>query len=510
MYIGKRCITKLASVTIISRTINLTDIIGLIVLSGSVIITGGPVGLDPGVGWHLAAGRWISTNHSIPFHQLFILPDLVPENWVHDQWLADFIMYKIYNYGGIMMLHLFVVGMFLSIVLWIFRAQALDYSSSPFAAFLSVLIVVQLLAVQLIIRPVVFSFLFFSVLFLYLQGKHLQRPAFKQEQTNWVFLVKSLGIAAIFFTTWANLHPGFMMGLILLIIDLILTLSTYKTPSFAYRLCTSCMLLFVAIGATLMNPYGYDLHLSIYRLLGNSYFTNLNQEWLSPNLLDTGMNPILFLLAILTLFLSSSQSKHLSFFQLLSLALFLFLALNSRRFIPFFAIVAVGPLTSAIDWLLTPIKHRFDRLTAFPPRVPLTFAVFLCMIGYVCIYKSLPIRNNVDSPTLMTADNREIKELVSTLPPHSRLFHSPNFGGLLTWNFWPKLNIFADDRNQIVPESVYKDFFKVTNGAPEWKTILDKYEINALLIEPTDALQWLVDSSWSCKRSHSGFKLCLR
>src|ERR1019366_750711 len=85
---------------------------------------------------------------------------------------------------------------------------------------------------------------------------------------------------------WVNVHGGFILGLVLLALfgcsriwNSLMAPSAgdhQKIVQLALAFCT-------CLAVTLLNPYGYKLHIYLYRFLSNGFLMNSIAEFMSPN-----------------------------------------------------------------------------------------------------------------------------------------------------------------------------------------------------------------------------------
>ena len=94
--------------------------------------------------------------------------------------------------------------------------------------------------------------------------------------------------------------------------------------------------------ASLLNPYGWQLHLHIARYLNSSWIMDHVDEFQSPRIRSEGM--IVFALMLLAAVALASRAER---FEGLLVLVWGFLALRSARHVPFFAIAAAPVLASA-------------------------------------------------------------------------------------------------------------------------------------------------------------------
>ncbi|MCB0346205.1 MAG: hypothetical protein KDD66_13895, partial [Bdellovibrionales bacterium] len=317
------------------KRIGLLDIFALIVLL-SLAFGGQSMAGDPGVGWHLLNGKLIVDGGSVPRVDEFLARDTSPP-WVANQWLSDVLLYLMFAAGDWAGVHLFVLAVFLVAFFGVLTGLIKENSRGVMTAFVVALLVLLAASVQLFIRPVVFSFLLFALCYrivrTWLEGR---------------IWPGSFGILLLplIFALWANLHPAFPLGGLVLIAAVV-QLLVEKEFAKAKR---GIIIGMACLSATLINPYGLRLYTAGAGLVGDSYFMNLNVEWYSVDthqLLFGGFAAIVFSVLIL----SSLVAARLMLFDRLLLLLFVVLAVVFRRYIPFCAIVAATPLAVLLSSL---------------------------------------------------------------------------------------------------------------------------------------------------------------
>ncbi|MDP2860930.1 MAG: hypothetical protein Q8N98_04440, partial [bacterium] len=218
-------------------------------LATALILFKPPV--DPDLFWHLKNGEmmWNSgvladfDRFSYTFSGYF---------FPNYSWLAELIFYA----------GLKTVGFLgLAIIFAVLSATAIYLSCSPLlknpvSAVIVSLFTSLLLQPVLGVRPQTISFALFAVLWWMINKKLSARAA-------------RLGFFALFLF-WANLHPGFLLGLLVLWYWKILQ-KDFLTPVLATL-------------ATLLNPYGPGLWSTIFTHLSSPANKNQISEWLAPNL----------------------------------------------------------------------------------------------------------------------------------------------------------------------------------------------------------------------------------
>jgi hypothetical protein len=425
---------------------------------------------DPGVGWHLADGAQIAATSEIPRTDTFLSE---PRAWISDQWLSDLFLYHAYQYGGWPFLYsvVFVVYMltFFGIVYPATRAickGALSASLATFVAF-------KLGQIHFILRPVVFSFTLFAVLVMAVFGpirEHIRRDS-RFGALTWI------GIPVLFLL-WAQIHPSFVMGLLLLGLVLVggfLDRAIFARPISARSLALLALLLLLSVASTLVNPYTYRLHESIVALGQSDYFMHLNSEWLPIRWLS--YEACLFFLCILGAGVGCLVGRrHLGWgsFEYLALAVFVALGARSARMLPLCAIVSVVPIAELVRWLGTTSWARdgfvvrlmwpfLDRLGRREARASFGGGLLVLLLCVVVV-------DSVRTGRLLTFDGPfgPTRDAYPYGGVHEIMVRSqhedgkpvvitiPNWGGFVVWESQGRLLPQIDDRNTMIGEDDYR------------------------------------------------------
>lgn len=459
------------------RRIGLIDIFGVLVGAVLILVTETFVG-DPGVGWHLKTGEWIVANRRVPTTDPFLFPS-EGKQWICEQWLADVLSYLGFRAGGFPLLHLLFVGLVLSIYVFVLHPLLRQVSQSNLTAFFLTLLASLLGAVQWIFRPVVLSFLFFSLIWSLAYPWYLGLPA--QHSSRKKLFIMLPGI----FLLWANIHPAFPLGWCLLGC---LTLGCYfqqgKPP------VKDCLLLLLCcVLVTFVTPNGLSLYKSILGLVGDGYFMNLNTEWFSVDYHGRSFLP--FFIVFLLVYLIIGRRLAVGLFELLMLMIFSYLALQQRRYLPFYGITVsvvlaklladtkvMGPRFPKLAQALRSIARK-DEVAS---RGEYSFIAWGGLVVFTLVSGYLPLRSGRE-PTFPTNYPKAAVARLATEQNVGRIFHTPDWGGYLTFSLWPRTKAFIDDRNQLNSRMMYEDFFTADRAKPGWQEVLSRWEFNWILVQ---------------------------
>ncbi len=454
---------------------------------------------DPGVGWHLKTGEVIAATAVVPRTDPFLAGEARP--WISDQWLSDLVFFRCYQYGGWPLVYALCTMVFFGAFLVVlFPAIRAETGSAVIAAF-SVLLGFKIAQVHFIVRPVIFSFLFFAIEYRILLSA---RRIISQGRHPYLLYFSLIPLMAL----WANMHPSFVMGGLLLGCFLVALAwnSVVNGQYMGISSPTSVALLFFAVAglATIANPYGLDLHRSIMALNESRYFMRLHLEWRGidfrnpEGLLVEGFALILvFGLAV------GGVRNRLRAFDWLALIVYVHFALLAVRGLPYLGIVIALPLSQALIGLhearffslfklgkkildgATAINNRENRTYA----MPVVYGFFLLPLFSVLMFQRMWPYSGAYGPS---EDRYSFKALeaikgAANGQPINVLNHS-NFGGFITWYGAPLLRAVHDDRNTLLGEAFYKRMAKVLDVGEEYKAMAKDAKAEFLMIY-TDSSQ---------------------
>ena len=456
------------------------DILAVLFLLGLMILGYSSFG-DPGIYWHLKTGRIILGNGAIPNADPFLTP--TPTNiWICDQWLSDIIFYTTYYFGG--WRGLSVITIFFLVGTYIQTASliAKRYSNSLLVVFIVVVLAALTAIMQWFTRPVVISFFFVAMIY------HYAIEWANSELTKKEFL-GFCGCSALLFMLWANLHPAFIIGLFVLGA---FSLQKVVNSSNKQKAILTCgLLLTICSLATLVNPFGIDLYHQVFGLVSSDYFMKLNDEWKSPNFQDSTywfFLTSLFIIFIATLF---QKTRTLQIGEFICFIALLIMSLNHSRYIPFFAIIMTPFLTKSLLGLIEATKnYRYlaiiSRISEIPCWNGTRTLCFTSLSLLLLIFThQLPDRFQIPLSIIKKFPLKALDTITTEYKGEAvKIFHTPNWGGVITFFYWPPLSAFIDDRNSLIGKDRYEDYLTISNMRPNWRETIDKYDFQLLLLEP--------------------------
>jgi hypothetical protein len=295
------------------------------------------------------------------------------------------------------------------------------------------------------------------------------------------------------FALWVNTHGGFAGGLVTIAVAGLTELVLAAYDQTARRDALARFKWFTVLGvgcllATLINPYGPRLHVQLFKLMGDPFIMNLNDDWLSPDFHARGAFRLELLILLLPVLLAASRNRP----DAVSLALavvWLHFALNGRRFTPLWVLVTAPTLARLAAGM--PIVERITAwfAEAAPAAASTTpvgrtpwiwTAVFAAVLFGSTRYYGGYARHNPDNIPTAALDK------VLEVHRGEVVFHSINWGGYLTWHGWPKdprFLVWIDDRNEIHGRQRTEEWRSTYNGEPGWREVLDRGGVGLVCVE---------------------------
>jgi hypothetical protein len=462
--------------------------------------------LDPDLWWHLANGRLMVSTGSIPHVDAYSF-SAVGHPWVMHEWLADLAVYLLYRLGGLPWLVAVFAGVVTAAAVCLYlllRRTGLAPAAAAGLTLVGALAGSTAWGARPQLLNVLFCGLLLVGLFAYRDGR---LHAFLLPPFLWL---------------WANLHSGFLVGII--IAGLFLAGEAFerwrsREGAMPRRRLTS---LAVAIGAgcvlAVINPFGIQTVLFSLGTLTSPLIQNNIQEWASP---DFHSMPGLLVEAMVFLLLAglaTGRVRARSSEWLLAFAL-LYLALASQRHVPLFVLAAAPlmarcgqALLSVASTMLPPADRRPAaqaalrwtpaRRTAPTPALGAINLVLLLVVGAGMIaYRAAPsLRPATESAAISAALPVQAVDALERLGRPVRVFNYYDYGGYLVWRLSPGgTRVFIDGRVEVYGSEVFSRYLRVSYLASGWQDVLAQAQPDAILLPSGHPLVGILqqDRQWT-------------
>ena len=498
---------------------------------------------DAGIGWHIRTGQQILASHAVPRVDSFS-STMAGKTWFAWEWMYDVIVGALERWAGLNGVVWFTAVVIAGVFAWTFRLL-LRRGTNVFVALVLLLLAASASMIHFLARPHVLSWLFTLVWFWILDSSEsgcLPADSAGPSATNsaagsW----RRLWFLPLLTLVWVNVHGGFLIGFVLLAICWLsavwyaVTLREDKFDEFLAKLRwrTQARRLagvgFAAGVASLVNPYGWNLHAHIYGYLSNRFLMEHIDEFQSPNFHGVAERcfALLILAAIVAL---ASRSRTLRVSEVLVILFALYSGLYASRNIPVSSLLLaliVGPLLSSmlssaiqnfaarLTSFRTSSRTLGDRARAFTERMgalqsslqghlwAITAAVFL---GVIAVRGgSLGANRLMDAHFDAKRFPVAAVDFLDRKPARERdpVTVPDYWGGYLIYRLYPRTLVAVDDRHDLYGEEFVKSYLKMVRVEPGWDGLLQRYQACCVLVPKGSALANILELSPPWKRVYA-------
>lgn len=474
----------------VNRLIKFIFIILTLIMIFSLGFT--PMRTDNDVWWHLKTGKYIvENNYKLPKYDVFTY---TAENieWHNHEWLSQVIFYWVYQIGegreigGVRMLIIFksILLVLTGIILYILASmRTRNFSAAIFATIFAAL----LLKRTIYVRPPIFTYFLLSFFLLVLYNVNEKR-----------WKLRYLIPLPIIMIIWANLHGGFLTGLIAIgsfwtesLLKLIYK-KYFKKESDEHNLFLPLSLvLFVSFLGSLCTPYGINLYLLTGRVMNDTGLVRSIPELHSPDFFFTWAFEILIIFMIIGYGIIKKQ-----IFTIAEVMLFVFFfhqAIQHVRHISLIGVVSAGMISLLANELMNEINSNLKKKKLLSYSLLL---ISLLLIPYSMFHRregdSFFDRNMKLLKGLELEKESypvELANFILSNPFHGKMYNQINYAGYLIWRMSPeKHKVFTDSRFDIFGSKFVWDMMDIENAVDystedrNFENLLDKYEINFVVV----------------------------
>src|SRR5208337_3856037 len=306
---------------------------------------------DAGIGWHIRTGQLILSSHAIPRVDPFS-STMSGHPWFAWEWRYNVLagwLDTVAGLNGVAFFTALIIALTFSLTFRLLLQRGTNF----LVALALALLAMSAGMIHFLERPHVVSWLFTVLWFCVLESS--ERNADGRQSSLWL-----LPLLMIF---WVNVHGGFLLGFILLGIYWVseswqwFTLREDRFDDVLQKIRAGnrardlAFVGIVAALATLANPYGWRLHVHIYRYLSNRFLMDHIDEFQSPNFHGAAQRcfAVLLLLALIALAVRRREAQRIRASDALVVLFAVYSGLYASRNIPVSAlllILIIGPWLS--------------------------------------------------------------------------------------------------------------------------------------------------------------------
>jgi len=456
---------------------------------------------DAGIGWHIRDGQQILQTHAVPHSDPFSV-STSGKAWYAWEWLYDILAASLHAYFGLNGLVFLTAAIIAATFALTLSGTLADGAKLPVSVVLVVLAIAAS-SIHFFARPHVLSWLFsliwFRVLDSYESGTRGKA---------WIWWLPLLTLI------WVNVHGGFLAGFVLLALYLaagtigyLVSRSQQQKRAISARLKRLGLVTALSIAATLANPYGYRLHVHIYRYLSDRFLMNHIEEFQSPNFHGMPQKCFAVLLLFTIAAMASARGKPRAS-HLLVVIFAVCSALYASRNLPVSSILltlVIAPLLSqeisevSTSARVSPWLHRalgrYESFASRMTRVEMQSCRHLWPIVGLLLGLWVAAQGGyLGSRQIMNAHFRESRfpvhavNAVAASEVAEPIFAPDYWGGYLIYRLYPRVRVLVDDRHDLYGDEFFKNYLMIILVQPEWKRELDDTHVNRVLVPSESSL----------------------
>jgi hypothetical protein len=440
---------------------------------------------DGDAGWHIRTGEYILDHHAVPRADLYSFSK-PGAPWYAWEWLTDVIDASLHRWAalkGIVLGAAVIISLFATTLM----RRMVWRNAHLLVAMLIALLGVGASSMHFLARPHVFTLLLLSVSVWMIEADR-RRP------TNKIWLLVPITMV------WTNLHGGFLALIAVLgltgagtALEIILDAPAglgFRTQALiaGFRGAARYLALAAACGAaSLVNPYGWNLHKHVVEYLRSDWIRNAVQEFQSPSFRNENMLQF-ELLMLAGLIAAGARLRRRHIVDGLWILFWIHMSLGSVRHVPIFVTVAAPILAEEIGgwwsgWTAAASKGSLagiinqmsgETLANFRRTSVLPFIAVAVLAAM-----GPPVRWPADFPdalfpTEMAAKHRD-------LIYGRRVLTTDQWADYLIYKN-PGQKVYADGRSDFYGPEIGNEYIRLLNGGWDWLKTLDKYQFATALV----------------------------
>ncbi len=391
------------------------------------------------------------------------------DTFIAFEWLSEVVFVQLHNFGGLAAV-LVAASLAIAVSLTLI-AKILSRRLSPLILLPTVFLIASLASSHWVVRPHLNSFLALPFLLLL---------------TTREISYRSLPLFGALFFVWANFHPGFVYGLIVLGAFLA---GDALDRGWRNGILLHALIFASAFAATFLNPLGWGLHLHIIEVLADRRAYELISEYRRTNPLEF-YGVVYYSTLSLCVAIAVVTRRRPAYSTSLAFGVAALLAILSIRNVSLFALYALPlffwdfgrDLQARIPAKLVAANQKFEEDDKRGKALPWIggMVIALCIIastqGRIGPFQVIP--NHFSSEVFPV---EAVQKARDTKLERMKFFHIYIWGGYLLYA-WPEQKIYIDGQSNYFGSELIEEYLKVEKADPGWENILRERDINAILI----------------------------
>lgn len=406
--------------------------------------------------WHLRTGLWILQNHALPHDGLFSQSSELP--WIASSWGYDVLVTVAYRILGLRAIPVLLMLCRTALAVTTFLLARGNRGNFWSAVLLSA--IAQYVLADRQPLPLFFSILAFGIALIVLV------QARRSGQVRQLFWLPAL------FLVWANVHTGFVYGLLLLGLFLASTtieqwgrhsgVMWFTNGALALPITTTAAVTGLSILATLLTPYGYRNYAVAFAAFGgpaDKYFADLHSMGFR--------RPQDYVLMLLTMaaFLALGRRRSHDIFSIFLLMSSTALSFHTQRDSWLATLVSIAVIAGAIsgDEPSDETARTQYRRTYRWSRTGLVTNALVLFVLVMAAWIRIPASREALLRTIGTSYPVAAADYIRENHLPQPLFNNYDWGGFLAW-YLPEYPASIDGRTDLYGGDAFLRYFKVMNA----------------------------------------------
>jgi hypothetical protein len=121
--------------------------------------------------------------------------------------------------------------------------------------------------------------------------------------------------------------------------------------------------------------------------------------------------------------------------------------------------------------------------------------IIFIIMGLTALIKiAIPLSDTVNQQAIADQLPVEAVSVLREQPSRGHLFNSYNWGGYVLWELHPEYLSFVDGRTDLFDDEILNDYLVAWAAKPGWEDVIDRWDIQVTLLEPTAPLVRALES----------------
>lgn len=423
---------------------------------------------NPDLGWHLSTAKWMVQNLKVPHYDILSWTK-EGTGWINSEWGSQLIFYSFYSLGGYKALYILrLINIFLISSALSYMVKTISVKPFNLVWFLPSFFMAILNLMDL--RPDNYTVFLFIILFVFLY-KRINDEVFNKKDGAMVFLI---------FVIWANMHPGYNYGIMLMGIFLAGSLlnenlnyiygkenkiSFLKSKKFFY-------FILIALISTLINPYGYKIYSVFFEHFENlSKYQTYIVEWQEINI--DRLNLLFFyfyvIFSLIVYLYKFLKERKVDFIEVFLMVFFTINSVLHVRLNVYGAIIAGFIILKIFSDKLENLKYKIVFLVSFlPPVYYISFNILSIEFFNILNGRYYIASGSYLSTEFIKKNHKYLKNL--------KMYNGWSIGGFLSFELYGYKKTFMDGR--YIFTDMLEEHIKANSIKGEWDKFANKYGID--------------------------------